>query len=339
MKDIQGLPLNVRQWLNQRGITDNIIVSYNIGWTGEMISIPITKNGKVLFKKYRRDPFTLEGPKYIYDKGASVELFGLDSLNGYQDIILCEGEFDAMALIAKQFSAVSGTGGAMTFKEEWIDQFKGMQVYICFDNDRAGIDGAIRIHKIFQRAKIMVLPQEIGEHGDVTDFFVKLYKTSDDFKDLMRAARQFLPFPDPQDLRKDKNLLQIFKDYANRLLGEQRILRCKGKDTSLLSSFLNEYVRLLDESKLAPKTPYTGGSDRLHQAKAVSIKNYLDFNRTGFRKCIWHDEKTASMKYSEKQNRVYCFGCSRNGDVIDVIQNQRGVNLPEALKLILNDNG
>ena len=174
METMQGLPLKVRTWLNQRGITNTIISSYQIGWTGTMIRIPIMKDGKVLFNKYRRSPFVHEGPKYIYDKGASVELFGTDSIKDAKDVFLCEGELDALVLISKGLSAVSGTGGSMAFKEDWTLTLKEKNIYVCFDNDEAGIKGAINVNRFLLRSWTMELPKEIGEHGDVTDFFTKL---------------------------------------------------------------------------------------------------------------------------------------------------------------------
>ena len=77
--------------------------------------------------------------------------------------------------------------------------------------------------------------------------------------------------------------------------------------------------------------------DRIQRAKQVPIPQFIKFKSDGFAKCIWHQEKTASMYYYEKQNRVKCFSCDKLGDVIDVIQQLRKVGLKEALDIILND--
>lgn len=58
----------------------------------------------------------------------------------------------------------------------------------------------------------------------------------------------------------------------------------------------------------------------IDKARAVPIPTILEINRSGFTKCIWHDEKTPSMKYYKNNNKVHCFGeCQKSGDVIDVM--------------------
>jgi hypothetical protein len=68
------------------------------------------------------------------------------------------------------------------------------------------------------------------------------------------------------------------------------------------------------------------------KARQVPVSNLLEFNNAGFAKCLWHDEKTPSMKYYQKDNRVYCFGCHRHGDVIDVAQEVYKCDFIEAIK-------
>ena len=48
------------------------------------------------------------------------------SENEYLHIVLalCEGEIDALKLIEEGIPSISSTGGASTFKEEWVEQLK-----------------------------------------------------------------------------------------------------------------------------------------------------------------------------------------------------------------------
>jgi hypothetical protein len=70
-------------------------------------------------------------------------------------------------------------------------------------------------------------------------------------------------------------------------------------------------------------------------AKQVPITDYIDFNRLGFAKCIWHNEKTGSLKYYPKDNHVHCHGCHKTGDTIDVVMELYKVSFKEALRMIL----
>lgn len=79
------------------------------------------------------------------------------------------------------------------------------------------------------------------------------------------------------------------------------------------------------------KSVGTGGVN-IDKARAVPISDFVEFSRSGFAKCIWHSEKSASMKYYKRDNKVKCFGCSKGGDVIDVVQQLDGISFLEAVK-------
>ena len=75
----------------------------------------------------------------------------------------------------------------------------------------------------------------------------------------------------------------------------------------------------------------------IEKAKEVPIPHFIKFNGAGFAPCLWHSEKTGSMKYYAKGNRVWCYGaCGRGGDVIDVVMQLRGVKFLDAVNFILN---
>lgn len=62
------------------------------------------------------------------------------------------------------------------------------------------------------------------------------------------------------------------------------------------------------------------------------ITDHIEFNGANMARCIWHREKTASMKYYPKDNHVYCFGCNKHGSVIDVVMAKDNCTFLEALK-------
>lgn len=189
MDNLKILPERIKRWLNDRGLTDEILSKNKIGWNGTHIVIPIFNvDGTHAFNKYRRDPDSEEGPKYRYDTGSNSMLYGANEIEDAKEVIICEGEMDRLILQAKGFVAVSSTGGAGTFKPEWKYLLMAREVFMIFDYDKAGFDGRIRVAKIIPEAKSIPIPKEVGEHGDVTDFFVKLGKTPADFRRLMLVA-------------------------------------------------------------------------------------------------------------------------------------------------------
>lgn len=202
-------------WFAARGLSDGSLFRHQIGFDNAAITIPIfDAQGEFLFLKYRRSPLATDGPKYWYDKGGAVSLYNIEQLAGNEMIVICEGEFDCLILEEHGIPAVTSTGGAMSFKEEWIPLFADKKIFICLDNDDAGRKGAWRIAKMLPGSKIMALPTDIGEHGDVTDFFVKLGRDTQDFKDLCTFA--YVPeFPaEPKPAKRHKTTEEIADDVA-----------------------------------------------------------------------------------------------------------------------------
>lgn len=62
-------------------------------------------------------------------------------------------------------------------------------------------------------------------------------------------------------------------------------------------------------------------------------------NNKGFMQCIFHNEKTASLKVYKGNKGYYCFGCGAGGDIIDFIQKAFNLSFMEAIsKLNLDFN-
>ncbi len=76
-------------------------------------------------------------------------------------------------------------------------------------------------------------------------------------------------------------------------------------------------------------------NNNLQLAKQAPIENYIDF-KGGFAKCLWHNERTPSMKHYPNKNKVHCFSGCGSKDVVDAVQQIHNVDLPGAIKIILN---
>lgn len=258
------------EYLYSRGITDAAIEAYGISGDDEKIIIPVTnKDGKFLFNKYRTYP----QKGYFYDRGFEASLFGLQTIDD-RWCVLCEGELDAVRLYSEGYPAISGTGGAGTFKEKWITSLP-KTVFICYDSDSVGKEAAKKIHWMIPGSRIITLPEDTK---DITDFFKT--HTKEDFENLLA------------------NATTVLKPHQTLKMTSRRSLAVGG----------------------APE-----GQNE------VRISTLLKFDRHKTN-CIWHRDPTPSLHYYEKENRVWCFGCSRGGDVIDVAMQVWGVGFLEAKK-------
>lgn len=335
------LPDRIRTWLLNRGLTLQVIQEYEIGWNGTHIVIPVhDAQGNVLFNKYRRDPDVSEGPKYLYEKGSSSQLYGLKTLSAEGPAYIVEGEMDALCLMSRGLQAVSSTGGAGTWNKEWNDLLGNRLINICYDFDDAGLKGAFHVASFFTNGRIILLPKEVGEHGDVTDFFVKLAGTVNDFADLPSFIH--VPLAKLSGNPTKKELSDRLKEITGRVDGmmeRARMLRNEKKSDRHLKVAIEIFMKDYEDTK--KKITYMGAkktdvnSDRLARAKEVPISQFIEFNRQKYAKCIWHADGTPSMFWYEKQNRVKCFGCGEMGDVIDVVKKLNSCGVKEAIEYII----
>src|SRR2546428_6126248 len=200
-REDQPLPARIRVYLHARGIPDPMIDTHLLGWNGRRITIPISdRDGEVAFFKLAKDPEDQsESPKMLASPGSHAELYGWEHLRAVpEQLIICEGEFDRLVLEAHGFAAVTSTGGAGVFRREWAKPFLAIPaVFICFDRDDAGRAGALRVARMIPGAKIVELPEEVGDGGDVTDFVVRLGKTRGGFLALLTQAAPPPPTPEP----------------------------------------------------------------------------------------------------------------------------------------------
>ena len=150
-----------KQWIEQRGITADLAekfgletVKRNGGW---WLSVPYRENGETVNHKYRR---TSE-KRHMMDADAPLSLWNADCLSdpkvqsGQAPLVICEGEWDALAAIQAGFQyAVSVPNGAPAAQTEpnelatarrydWMDRhaeaLKGVGTFvIAADADQPG---------------------------------------------------------------------------------------------------------------------------------------------------------------------------------------------------------
>jgi hypothetical protein len=291
-----NLPERIRRYLNERGIPDYLIDLHLLGWNGSRITIPIfDRGGKCVFFKLAKDPEDQsDAPKMLTTPGAKAELYGWAELRARPEkVIICEGEFDRLVLEAQGFAAVTSTAGAATFREEWVRDFEEIpEVCICFDRDEAGQRGSLRVGRMIPHARLVALPEEVGEGGDVTDFFVRLGHSPGDFSMLLDDAAPVPP---------------LAARHAGR------------SSAKTGSSPLRERV---DELKArVPIAEVVGRSISLQTSGEVLV---------GL--CPFHEDHRPSFAVYPETGRFYCFSCGKRGDVINFLRERERLSFGEALE-------
>jgi DNA primase len=296
----EALPPRIREYLNSRGIPDPLVDFHLLGWNGSRITIPIfDRKGEPVFFKLAKDPEDQgPGPKILATPGARLELYGWEELMRHpEDLVLCEGEFDRLVLKAQGFRAVTSTGGARAFRAEWTKEFETIpNVWICFDRDDAGRLGAHRVGRLLPHARIVELPEEVGEGGDVTDFFVRLGRTDEEFRALLERA-QSLP---PQSEGEARETLRLPNRPDSPL--RQRIERLKA--TVPIVGVIERYVSL------------EGSGDNLMGL------------------CPFHADREPSLAIYPRTGTFYCFGCGEHGDIISFLKAVEHLSFMQTLDML-----
>lgn len=294
----QRLPQRLWKYLNGRGIPDALIHKHLLGWNDRRITIPIPdRETKIAFFKLAKDPEDhSDSPKMLATPGTHAELYGWDRvLAKPEQIIICEGEFDRLVLESKGFAAVTSTGGAGVFRPEWAKEFEPIpETYICFDRDEAGRSGALRVGRLIPHAKLVDLPDEVGNAGDVTDFFVRLGRSREDFLQLLKNAR-----PAPQD--GEPQFVNIGHDLQHRAANYELD---QLKSAVRIENVVSRYVPL-----------------------RRSGKNFVA-------RCPFHDDRIPSCVVYPETRSFYCFGCREHGDVLSFLMRVETLNFGEAVKVL-----
>ena len=110
-------------------------------------------------------------------------------------LYICEGEKDVLPLLSLGYNAITGTGGCGTIPKdiEWIKDWDEW-IYICYDNDDGGRNGANKLGKFLKetyphlKVKIIKWSDNLPNKFDVWDAFNKQDNAMDWFDAVENAV-------------------------------------------------------------------------------------------------------------------------------------------------------
>ena len=163
-----------------------------------MVTIPYHVSGNVMQIRGRTFPYKgdgypeeLDGPKYKTPPNQKSRLFNSGAAWDAEELIVTEGEFDAMVLSQAGFAAV-GVPGANGWQDAWDGYLETVKrVYVTFDNDSAGVEGAAKLRDRFG-PKVRVVEMPLAEPGkpknDPTEWLIHQGHTAADFRELLELT-------------------------------------------------------------------------------------------------------------------------------------------------------
>jgi DNA primase len=220
-----------KTYLNNRGITDEAIKEYKLGYKGDGILYPILLNG-VLVDERTYDPNPEDGsPKIRSRKNAKALLFPYDQwVDDERDTLLCGGENDTLLARIKGFNAIESTGGEGGIPKILLSKFKGRKVYIAYDCDKAGKASSLRMGFYLRDNGAEVYIVDLGLSGtkddkDITDFFVKHNKKPEDLQQLLDSASLFTEEEYTEQKNKEFELVELWNvkssKYSDRYISSR----------------------------------------------------------------------------------------------------------------------
>lgn len=179
----------------KRGLSLDTLEKFGIGFNEGRFTIPVrdAQGRLVNVRRYKPNATEPKDKMMSWSRGTGTRrLFLPDVLEHHDEVILVEGEMDA--IIGQQYGlpTMSHTAGASSWDARWNLEFEDKVVFICYDCDDAGRRGARKVEGQLQRyaKRVHVISLPMKEKGaDLTNYFVDQGHTAADFKGLMEEAR------------------------------------------------------------------------------------------------------------------------------------------------------
>lgn len=225
----------LRYLREERGFDDEMIEKFDLGCAnvkGEpWLAIPLKDaSERCVNMRFRSIPPAKK--TFRVCGGRPLPLFGSDTLSSRTSdpVIVVEGECDVIALHHYGYTSnvVSGTAGASTWKEEWLDDLEGYNQFIlCYDDDEAGRAGASNFAEKMgsERCSIAVLPK-----NDANSCLVEGVERDS----IRRIIDRAQPFHGPEFKRVDayesdiERLINNPQELMGRTTGSEKLDKCLG---------------------------------------------------------------------------------------------------------------
>lgn len=151
-----------------------------------MVTIPYHVHGSVVMIRGKD-----MGGKYVTPPNQKTRMYNTDCLTSAEEVVITEGEFDALVLEQMGYNAAASPG-ANVWQDSWDGYFQDARlVYVVFDPDKPGREGAHKIKDhLGHKVKVVDLPVPDGVDPKDVDpsNMVADGATRDTFDDLFRAA-------------------------------------------------------------------------------------------------------------------------------------------------------
>ena len=135
-------PKGMQYLKEKRGISEQIIDEFNLGFDSSRIWIPVKNDDGVYVNVRKYRPKADYGKVIGYATGYNQCRLYPNKATIEDDVYILEGEMDVLAARSLGLPAYTQTAGALTWDSSFNYYFKDKNVYIVYDNDEQGREGA-----------------------------------------------------------------------------------------------------------------------------------------------------------------------------------------------------
>jgi DNA primase len=181
---------NSREYWYKRGISDQSIDMFRLGYFEGWYMVPIFMDGTFKNFQMRR-----EDPKRIlpWYRSLGPLLFNSEILKLVDRVYITEGPLDCITMVEHGFPAVSHNAGSEYFSTDWFKYFiRQKEIFVLYDNDSAGEKGVEKVVKVLGESRCKIYTFGGYSKGfDPCDFFAG-GGTKEELNVLMEKNAKFL---------------------------------------------------------------------------------------------------------------------------------------------------
>lgn len=267
---------------DKRGVTQDTVSSYKLGFDGIRVWIPVKDDDGAYVNVRKYKPGAQQGKVIGYAAGYNKCRIFPARAQLKTVVYIMEGEMDVLCARSLGLPAYTQTAGALTWDASYNYYFTDKIVYICYDNDDQGREGAKVVANslapVAKRVHIVDLPVE-AEKEDFTDYIVKYGHSAEDFVKLCKATP---PAVTKNVLSDDVHAVDLFRasdsKYFKKLVKLRVMVVGKDRDPYLLPARVNLTCSPKKSAKCSGcALAASGGSHELVLSRTdPDILNFLD---------------------------------------------------------------
>ncbi|MBS4535964.1 toprim domain-containing protein, partial [Clostridium sp. D2Q-14] len=191
IKRVQSISKQCIDYIKLRGVNEDTIKKFNLGTYKGDIAFPYYKYETVIGYKTRKPTKNPGKPKMKNITGSKPYLYNIQNTKKAMELIICEGEFDAMVISQCGYENVVSVGaGANSLptlieqSKEFLDEFESL--IIVSDNDEAGSNmDRYFIEQFNEKAKL--IDKKLYKKNDINEEYVVCGKEK--IVELIESAR------------------------------------------------------------------------------------------------------------------------------------------------------